>query len=45
MRVVIQRVKQASVHVDEKLISEIGRGILVLVGIARDDADADLNYM
>ncbi|BHF57197.1 D-tyrosyl-tRNA(Tyr) deacylase [Sparganum proliferum] len=45
MRVVVQRVKQASVHVDGKLISEIGRGILVLVGIARDDTDADLSYM
>ncbi|KAL5111876.1 D-aminoacyl-tRNA deacylase [Taenia crassiceps] len=45
MRVVIQRVKSASVHVDGQLISEIGRGLMVLVGISRDDEDKDVAYL
>ncbi|EUB57633.1 D-tyrosyl-tRNA(Tyr) deacylase [Echinococcus granulosus] len=45
MRVVIQRVKSASVHVDGQLISEIGRGLMVLVGISRDDGEKDVAYM
>ena len=35
MRMVIQRVTQASVRVDGKIVGEIGRGFLVLLGIAR----------
>ncbi|SHO76481.1 Similar to S.cerevisiae protein DTD1 (D-Tyr-tRNA(Tyr) deacylase) [Malassezia sympodialis ATCC 42132] len=38
MRAVLQRVKQASVHVDGKLVSSIGPGILALVGITHEDA-------
>uniref|UniRef100_A0A5K3F526 D-aminoacyl-tRNA deacylase n=1 Tax=Mesocestoides corti TaxID=53468 RepID=A0A5K3F526_MESCO len=45
MRVVIQRVKSASVHVDGQLVSEIGRGLMVLVGISRDDDEKDAAYM
>lgn len=41
MRAVIQRVKSASVTVDNKLISQIGRGLLVLVGVSRDDTTED----
>ncbi len=37
MRAVLQRVSQASVKVDGKTVSAIGRGFLVLLGIARDD--------
>ena len=37
MRVVIQRVKNSSVEIDNKLKSEIGRGLLVLVGICEND--------
>lgn len=37
MKVVIQRVKQASVTVDEKCISKINRGFLLLVGITHED--------
>ncbi len=37
MRVVLQRVRNASVTVDGELISEIGAGLLLLVGIAEDD--------
>ncbi len=45
MRVVLQRVNRASVSVDGKLISEIGQGLLVLLGVCDDDTNADLNYM
>ena len=41
MRLVLQRVKRASVTVDEEVVGEIGKGMLVLVGIHRDDVDAD----
>lgn len=44
MRLVIQRVKSASVAVEQALVSEIGRGLLVLAGIAKDDDDRDLEY-
>lgn len=42
MRAVIQRVKQASICVDGTTIAEIGRGLLALVGIARDDTRENL---
>src|SRR5690606_14588967 len=45
MRVVIQRVKHASVTVDEKIISKIGNGLLVLVGFDDDDTDEDFEWM
>ncbi|VVT54389.1 uncharacterized protein SAPINGB_P004051 [Magnusiomyces paraingens] len=41
MKAVIQRVKSASVTVDNQLISQIGRGLLVLVGVSRDDTVED----
>lgn len=37
MRLVIQRVKNARLCVDEKLISEIGVGLMVFVGVMKDD--------
>ena len=41
MRAVIQRVTSARVRVDERVVGEIGRGLLVLLGVARDDAEGD----
>ena len=41
MRLVLQRVKRASVTVDEEVVGEIGKGMLVLVGIHRDDVAED----
>ena len=38
----LQRVTNASVTVDDELIGEIGRGLLVFVAIHRDDKDADI---
>jgi D-aminoacyl-tRNA deacylase len=41
VRAVVQRVSSASVSVAGGVVGEIGAGFLVLVGVARDDADAD----
>ncbi|KAI1728119.1 d-Tyr-tRNA(Tyr) deacylase domain-containing protein [Ditylenchus destructor] len=45
MRAVIQRVSKAHVMVGNELISSIGRGICVLVGISRDDNAEDIEYV
>ena len=45
MRAVIQRVLRASVRVGDETVSEIERGLCVLVGIAHDDEQADLDYI
>ncbi|HQD42686.1 MAG TPA: D-aminoacyl-tRNA deacylase, partial [Defluviitoga tunisiensis] len=37
MRAVVQRVKQSSVIVDDEIVAEIGKGLLVLLGISKDD--------
>ena len=44
MKIVIQRVKQASVSIDSKLYNQIQQGLLLLVGIAPDDAQEDVAY-
>lgn len=41
MRAVVQRVSQASVRVGPEVIGKIGRGLVVLVGVARDDTPQD----
>lgn len=45
MRAVVQRVLSASVKVDGKEISSIGKGILVLLGIEEPDNKSDIEYM
>ena len=45
MRAVIQRVKNASVTVEGQLISEIGQGLLVLLGVTDTDTEADADYI
>lgn len=45
MRALIQRVTGASVTVDGKRISSIGKGLLVLVGIKSDDTREDIDYL
>ena len=45
MRVVIQLVKKASVAVEGKLISEIKKGYLILLGIIEEDAQEDINWL
>ena len=45
MKVVLQRVKEASVTVEGKTVAEIGPGLVVLVGIGREDTEKDLDWM
>jgi D-tyrosyl-tRNA(Tyr) deacylase len=45
MRIIIQRVLQAAVDVGNRNVSRIGRGLLVLVGIHKDDKPEDADYM
>lgn len=45
MRVVIQRVKEASVAVDRQICGKIESGLLILAGFETDDSPADLDWM
>ncbi|MFH1215814.1 MAG: D-aminoacyl-tRNA deacylase [Pseudomonadota bacterium] len=45
MRAVVQLVKKASVSVDGKTVGAIGRGLLVLLGVSREDTAKDVDYM
>ena len=45
MRVVLQRVSHASVTVEEKVIGQIQRGFLLLVGVTHDDTMEDMEYL
>ena len=45
MRAVVQRVKRASVTVDGEVISSIGEGLLVLLGVAAGDDEKDAEYL
>jgi len=45
MRAVIQRVTRCSVSVENRVIGEIGAGLLVLLGVAHDDTEKDAAYL
>ncbi|HEY6674101.1 MAG TPA: D-aminoacyl-tRNA deacylase [Rubrobacteraceae bacterium] len=45
MRIVLQRVKNASVTVGDERISEIGAGLLLLVGVASGDGEAEADWL
>ena len=45
MKLVIQRVKNASVSVDEKIVGKINQGFLVLLGIHNSDTKKDVDYL
>jgi D-tyrosyl-tRNA(Tyr) deacylase len=45
MRAVLQRVTRASVRVEGETVGEIGQGLVVLLGIARDDNEQDIKYL
>ena len=45
MRIVVQRVASASVEIDGKLVSEIGKGLLVLVGVENGDTADDARWL
>src|SRR5271154_1139416 len=45
MRVVVQRVSRAQVSVNGEITGEIGMGLLVLLGVGREDTEADAAYL
>jgi len=45
MKVVIQRVTNASVEIDNKIKGEIAEGFMILLGIANDDKEEDIEYL
>ena len=45
MRLVIQRVKEASVSIGGRVKGQIGNGLMILVGICDEDTDEDIDYL
>ena len=45
MKIVIQRVSEARVKVDGKIVGEIGKGLMLLVGIDENDENADADWL
>ena len=45
MRAVVQRVSRARVMVGNAMVGDIGRGLLVLLGVAIQDSEADADYL
>lgn len=45
MRAVVQRVSQAAVRVDGATVGEVGPGLLVLLGVGRDDGEPDAEFL
>ena len=45
MRAVVQRVSRAQVAVSQKIVGKIGRGLLVLLGVAQADSEVDAEYL
>ena len=45
MRVIIQRVREASVKVDSKIIASIDQGLMILIGIEETDGEEDITWL
>lgn len=45
MRAVVQRVEYANLRVDSELVSDISKGLLVLLGVGNDDNSSDVDYL
>ncbi|MDE6556815.1 MAG: D-tyrosyl-tRNA(Tyr) deacylase, partial [Duncaniella sp.] len=45
MRIVIQRVREATVSVDSRIVASISKGLLVLVGVENGDTEADSDWL
>ena len=45
MKIVIQRVANAQVEVDKKVVGQIGKGFLVLVGVTHEDTKENADYL
>ena len=45
MKIVLQKVKKASVSVEKKVVGEIDKGYCLLVGVHKDSTEADAKYL
>ncbi len=45
MRAVIQRVTESSVKVDDRTVGAIGKGLMVLLGVSRNDGEKEADYL
>ncbi len=45
MRAVVQRVERAKVEVEQKIVGEIEKGLLIFLGVENDDTDKDIAWM
>ena len=45
MRLVVQRVKQASVRIQQETVGEIGPGLLIFLGVGQNDTEEDVRYL
>lgn len=45
MKIVLQRVKKASVNIDNKTAATINKGLLLLIGITTDDSEKDIDWL
>ena len=45
MRAVVQRVNEGRVSVEGQVIGEIGKGLVILLGVGREDTDKDIEYL
>lgn len=45
MKVVVQRVKKAGVTVDGRVVGKIGKGLLLLIGVAQQDTEEDIAFV
>ena len=45
MKVVLQRVKEASVTINNQVVAQIDQGLLILVGIVEEDTQEDINWL
>ena len=45
MRAVVQRVDSAAVEVEGAMVGSVGNGLLVLLGVEKEDTDRDLEYL
>ncbi len=45
MKALVQRVKKASVEIDGKVYSKIGQGMLILLGVEKDDSQKEVEYL
>jgi len=45
MRAVVQRVKEAKIEVDSQIVGSIGKGLLVYLGVGKDDSEKDVEFI